>query len=101
MKSAGEASSTFTASSSLIRTSARSSSSCNEGVIARMGCVSVPASEQLVQAKFRRRERLRHVEAETAEPRCADRDEQRLERLDPLLEVVEPALDELRTRQSL
>src|SRR5215210_4664923 len=71
----------------------------DERVVTRVRGVAVLAPQQLVEAALGRRKRIADVEAEAAEARRADRDQERLARLDPSLEVGEPLLDELRPGQ--
>jgi hypothetical protein len=59
------------------------------------------ALQHEIQAKVRIRKRIRDLNAARAQSWRSDRDKKRLNRFDPLFEVTQPALDDLRAGQAV
>jgi hypothetical protein len=73
----------------------------DERVVPGVSGVAVPLAQEEIEPMLGVWERRLDAEAEMPESRCADRNEQRLDRLDAGGQVLQALLDELATRQSL
>jgi hypothetical protein len=73
----------------------------DERVVTAVRGVSVPLAEKAVEPVLGRRERAGNRDAAHLEPRRADRDEERLDRLDARLQIGESPLDELGARNPI
>jgi len=78
-----------------LRPSLEADETADERVVARVRAVGVVAPKLLVEAELGRRDRPRHWHTELAKTRRTDRDQQRGDRLDAALEVVEASPDEI------
>jgi len=73
----------------------------DERVVARVGGVAVALPQEEVEALLRLGQSASGLELEAAKPRGSDRDEQRLDRLDPILEIAKASPNDLSARQAL
>src|ERR1700693_2150128 len=69
--------------------------SADERVVTGVGSIAVPLPEQAIKTVLGRGKGGRDVQAEAPQPRRSDRDEQRLHRLDPLLQIPDAAAHEI------
>src|SRR4051794_37481131 len=67
----------------------------NESVVARVRSIGVAGTKELVEPVLGRGEGVRKLEAQTAQPGCSYRDEQRFRCLDAPLEIADSLPDEV------